>query len=255
MSARPQILRSLTGPALGCLTFAFLVAGTIRPTFADDTKLLRTGSNKPYLFILFDTSTSMTRSPAGGWLQADGDDRRSKLYSAKKVIYEVMKDTPDVQLHFGFGTFNQNQLRVRAKHWLYYTEEAPAVGFPLAYPDPWEAAVEVPVGTPVTGSTPTTPASCWAISSPSAPIRFRRPPPPAPPAPAPTAFPSARWAAPRARRSTASRNWASRARPEPSPRCGSTPAAAHRPTTDWRYRCAPAGSATPRSSSGWSPGL
>jgi hypothetical protein len=89
----------------------------------------------PYVFILLDTSGSLSWSPACSQLQLDagecsflcptgdcfvplnGDDPASKLYQVKEVLHTVLAGTTGVQL--GFATFNQDQLSVRAKHWLY----------------------------------------------------------------------------------------------------------------------------------------
>jgi hypothetical protein len=48
------------------------------------------------------------------------DDPASKFYQAKDALYTVLKDIEDVD--FGFATFNQDGLHLRAKHWLYRAE-------------------------------------------------------------------------------------------------------------------------------------
>jgi hypothetical protein len=89
----------------------------------------------PYVFILFDTSSSLNWGPACTQTQIDagqcsflcptgdcfvplnGDDPASKLYQVKEGLYNVLTGTTGVQL--GFATFNQDRLAVSAKHWLY----------------------------------------------------------------------------------------------------------------------------------------
>ena len=102
---------------------------------ADDRDLLRESSGDPYVFILFDTSESMHRTPqciaedyaAGSctelcedgdcYASRNGDDPASKFYQAKEALYEVLQDVDGVR--FAFATFNQDRLNVRGKHWLY----------------------------------------------------------------------------------------------------------------------------------------
>ena len=102
---------------------------------ADDRDLLRQASGEPYVFIIFDTSGSMHWTPqctqesfdAGDcqnlcptgdcYATMNGDDPASKFYQAKEALYEVLQTTDGIQ--FGFATYNQDELRVRAKHWLY----------------------------------------------------------------------------------------------------------------------------------------
>ena len=102
---------------------------------ADDRDLLRESSGEPYVFILFDTSGSMHWTPqctaeglAAGdctelcedgdcYARLNGDDPASKFYQAKEALYEVLQTVDGV--NFGFATYNQDRLYVRAKHWLY----------------------------------------------------------------------------------------------------------------------------------------
>jgi hypothetical protein len=98
----------------------------------------------PYLFILFDTSGSMSWSPpcpqdkfdlgecaplcpTGDCyvpLQADGPG--SKFFQIKEALHTVLSQRNDALL--GFATFNQDTLNVRAKHWLYEaTSDGPTV--------------------------------------------------------------------------------------------------------------------------------
>ncbi len=102
---------------------------------ADDRDLLRASLGEPYLFIVLDTSGSMHWSPPCSQEQFDagecamvcpngdcytalnGDDRASKLYQAKEALYEVLRATDGV--HYGFATYNQDNLRMIGKNWLY----------------------------------------------------------------------------------------------------------------------------------------
>ncbi len=51
----------------------------------------------------------------------DGDDPRSKLYQARQALYEVIEGVPFAQ--FGLDSFEQDNPRVRVKHWLYRVSE------------------------------------------------------------------------------------------------------------------------------------
>lgn len=108
--------------------------------YPDDRDLLRFNTAKPYLFILMDTSGSMNLSfgadnvPTVG----HGDDPASKIYAAKEALFTVFESVDDV--HFGFAAYNQDDLRVRNKHWLYYVDVLPnnwpsALGWPTPDPD------------------------------------------------------------------------------------------------------------------------
>jgi len=123
------------GLASSMLAVSLLAALLPAPARADDRDLLRKGSGKPYVFIIFDTSGSMHWSPKCSqadflagicdspcpsgdcFVPENGDDPASKLYQAKEALYEVIEAASSVD--FGFATYNQDQLRVRAKHWLY----------------------------------------------------------------------------------------------------------------------------------------
>ncbi len=106
---------------------------------ADDRDLLRQSSGEPYVFILFDTSGSMHWTPQCSQADFDagecaplcpsgdcyapmnGDDPTSKFYQAKEALYEVLQTVDGVQ--FGFASYNQDDLWVRSKHWLYTVSE------------------------------------------------------------------------------------------------------------------------------------
>ncbi|MFL6194722.1 MAG: pilus assembly protein [Thermoanaerobaculia bacterium] len=127
-----QTARSRAAVILAILT-ATLAAGG-RPVRSDDTDLLRLNTAKPYVFFLLDTSASMTLTPEGEWVHANGDDPRSKLYQAKRALYEVFQEVDDI--HFGFASMNQDRAGVTAKHWLYYYTGSLPGSWPIAYPKP-----------------------------------------------------------------------------------------------------------------------
>lgn len=117
---------------LGALAIAAATASLTTPAGADDRDLLRFDTAKPYLFIIFDTSGSMNLDVNNAAVPANGDDPNSKLFQAKKAVYEVFSPVNDVQ--FGFATFNQDELRMQAKHWLYSPATSAPPAWPLAYP-------------------------------------------------------------------------------------------------------------------------
>ena len=98
----------------------------------------------PYVFILLDTSGSMNWAPpcsqaelAAGlctarcdtsdcWVPLQADDPGSKFFQAKQALHEVLSSTTGVQL--GFATYNQDDLHVQSKHWIY---EAASAGITL----------------------------------------------------------------------------------------------------------------------------
>ncbi|HYO13618.1 MAG TPA: PilC/PilY family type IV pilus protein [Thermoanaerobaculia bacterium] len=134
----------------GVLTVAALTVALSwgnRTVSGDDIDLLRFNTAKPYVFFILDTSASMTLSPSGQWVHANGDDPRSKLYQAKRVLYEVFEEVDDI--HFGFAGMNQDKGGVVAKHWLYYNTAALPGGWPIAWPRP---DVDGPVQTAADGS-------------------------------------------------------------------------------------------------------
>ncbi len=85
--------------------------------------------------VLLDTSASMCLDLKGLPVDADCDDPRSRLYLAKQALYDAFVGVEGVQ--YGFASYNQDQLRVTAKHWLYYAEPSRNTlpnGWPLAWP-------------------------------------------------------------------------------------------------------------------------
>lgn len=122
--------------AVAALAVLVLLAGGLQPAYTDDIDLLRFTTAKPYVYFIIDNSASMNHAPDGSWVHGNGDDPRSKIYQVKKVLYEVFRDVNDIQ--FGFASFNQDALRVKSKHWLYYyvgsvSNKLPN-GWPLDYP-------------------------------------------------------------------------------------------------------------------------
>ena len=102
---------------------------------ADDIDLLRFGSADPYVMVVLDTSSSMCLDLKGQAVDADCDDPRSRLYLAKQALYDAFVGVDGVQ--FGFASYNQDQLKVRAKHWLYFAEPSRNSlpnNWPLAWP-------------------------------------------------------------------------------------------------------------------------
>jgi hypothetical protein len=92
----------------------------------------------PYVFILVDTSGSMSYSPICTQAQIDagqcsflcptgdcyvplqGDDPASRIFQVKEALYNVIASHPGV--HFGFASYNQDSLRVQSKHWIYQAQ-------------------------------------------------------------------------------------------------------------------------------------
>lgn len=116
---------------------------------ADDTDLFRSSFGKPYLFIFFDTSSSVNNQPDQQRpVPANGDDPQSIFRSAKRVFHDVFTqveaDNPGA-VHYGFASYNQDEMRIRGKHWLYEVAAgSPAVSFGVdgpTYPDPGELLV------------------------------------------------------------------------------------------------------------------
>ncbi|RPH56776.1 hypothetical protein EHM82_02680, partial [bacterium] len=145
MSRHRQLPRKAAVLTVAALTVALFWGN--RTTYGDDIDLLRFNTAKPYVFFILDTSASMTLSPSGQWVHANGDDPRSKLYQAKRVLYEVFEEVDDI--HFGFAGLNQDKGGVVAKHWLYYNTGALPGGWPINWPRP---DADGPVQTAADGS-------------------------------------------------------------------------------------------------------
>ncbi|MCB1058057.1 MAG: hypothetical protein KDD11_21360, partial [Acidobacteria bacterium] len=87
---------------------------------ADDRNLLRDDAADPYVFIVLDTSGSMNWKVGDFLPTMRVDDPDSKMYQAREALYEVVDSLEDV--HFGFSTFNNDNMRIRRKHWAYVAE-------------------------------------------------------------------------------------------------------------------------------------
>ena len=118
--------------SLGLALAAMLTLGSLlgTPADADDTDLFRANFGKPYLFIFFDTSSSMNtvpgdQEPAPG----NGDDPTSTFFQAKKAFYEVFHDVylqhGDV-VHYGFASYNKDETKIKGKNWLYQVDAGTA---------------------------------------------------------------------------------------------------------------------------------
>lgn len=128
-----RTFHSLTSTA--ALLFAvlafFWVSG--QPAWGDDRDLLRETSDNPYAFILLDTSGSMNQRPEdSAELLSAADSPLSKMYLAKQALYEVISEFDNI--NFGFATFNQDDLRVYRKHWIYQPQADPTWKATLLYP-------------------------------------------------------------------------------------------------------------------------
>ena len=124
--------------AVAALAVLVLLAGGLQPAYTDDIDLLRFTTAKPYVYFIIDNSASMNHAPDGSWVHANGDDPRSKMYQVKKVLYEVFRDVNDIQ--FGFASFNQDTVRVKSKHWLYYYVSSASNKLPNDWPINYPAA-------------------------------------------------------------------------------------------------------------------
>lgn len=149
--------------SLAALTAAFALTSflPVAPAHADDRDILRESTTKPYLFVILDTSGSMNWAPKCTAAQVsagicnylcptgdclvprNGDDPNSKFRQAKEALYEVLRTVDDIDL--GFATYNQDDVGVPNKHWLYRVNGTQAaanfftlaggVQFPLAGSD------------------------------------------------------------------------------------------------------------------------
>src|SRR3954452_3940451 len=120
---RTAIVRILVRAAAALALLALLGAAAAR---GDDRDLLRSTIADPYMFILLDTSGSMNWSPKGTtcptgdcFVPLQADDAGSKFYQAKAALYEVLTDASLPKVYMGFATYNQDQLALLQKHWLY----------------------------------------------------------------------------------------------------------------------------------------
>ncbi|HVR10322.1 MAG TPA: hypothetical protein VMW75_19900, partial [Thermoanaerobaculia bacterium] len=127
------------------LSLAALVSLAGSAAHADDRGLLHATQQNPYVMIILDTSGSMHQEiacsasdVAAGFCSAEcdpgdclprmmGDDPDSKIYVAKQSIYTIMQSHPNI--NFGFGHFDQTQLKMSWKYWWYTVDSVQPGGF------------------------------------------------------------------------------------------------------------------------------
>ena len=128
MKTSHQRLRTLlsTLPAVALL-LVMLAGALVNPdkAWSDDRDLLGTSSDKPYVFFVIDTSSSMRRFPGDEWVPGANDDPNSKVYQAKKAMFEVIKQVGNNAL-YGFSTFDIERGTPGDKHWLYTPASNPS---------------------------------------------------------------------------------------------------------------------------------
>jgi hypothetical protein len=131
----PNVRKPLLFAALLTLGLVGLTLST-QTAWSDDRDLLRFKGGNPYLFFLMDTSASMTTEIGAGnnWVPGGADNPSSRMYQAKQAIYNVFRDVDDV--HFGFAGYNQDNMRVIAKRFIYFPDAAPGATWPLDFPQP-----------------------------------------------------------------------------------------------------------------------
>lgn len=126
-------LHRLTAMAALLLAAAAFLWAPVRPAWGDDRDLLRETSGDPYAFILFDTSGSMNQVfDSAAEILAAADSPQSKMYKAKEALYGVVEEFDNI--HFGFATYNQDDVRVYRKHWIYQPQTDPSWKPTLLYP-------------------------------------------------------------------------------------------------------------------------
>lgn len=119
MKRNPRRFRRATRATAALAGGLALLMAAQRPALADDRDLLRFDSAKPYVFILLDTSASMSLAMGEDeWTHGWADGPGSRLYQAKQALYNVFKNVDDV--HFGFASYNQDGARVVSKHFIYF---------------------------------------------------------------------------------------------------------------------------------------
>jgi len=134
MPRLPRISRALIVAVLVIGTSLGLVFLSSPRGWADDRDLLRFDTSKPYLFLILDTSSSMAlkMGPDAVWVPGSADNPDSKLFQAKQALYEVFKNVND--LHFGFASYNQDEVRAVQKHWLYFHTAPFPDNWPISFP-------------------------------------------------------------------------------------------------------------------------
>ena len=126
---KKRISRAVTAILVVALMVPFF---HFTPVKADDRDLLRESAGRPYVFIMMDISSSMNWEVGNVLPNLRADSPDSKFYQAKEALYEVVKEIDDIQ--FGFGTFNQDVLRIVSKHWLYEAQSGITLSSGRVYP-------------------------------------------------------------------------------------------------------------------------
>ena len=136
MSRNRHPLRSLAFTlGVAALVGGLLLTGA-RSGFTNDVQLLRKGSATPFVFLLLDTSGSMNLGLNDLWLPGGGDNPSSRIFLARRALAEVFGALSDEDISVGYAGYNHDQLRVVAKHWLYYNDQALPASWPIAFPAP-----------------------------------------------------------------------------------------------------------------------
>jgi hypothetical protein len=120
----PKILALLPAAALLLTVFAGALANP-KKAWSDDRDLLGTTGDKPYVFFIIDSSSSMRRFIGNEWVPGANDDPNSKIYQAKKAVYEVIDQVGENAL-FGFSIFDISTADPIDRHWLYTPESDPS---------------------------------------------------------------------------------------------------------------------------------
>lgn len=185
-----DLKRGARAAALATVGFTVLAGG--RPGAAQEEPDPCVGAGvAPYVFLLFDTSGSLEWAPVCTTAQlatgvcsqlcptgdcrapSHGDDPASKFYQLKEGLYTSLDHQYGLQ--FGFASFNQDSLRVRAKHWRYQAAgdgptvpgwgPFPAAGTTEVFGTTWTCATGSGDGQlGCAGSTPASLSDSWAVA-------------------------------------------------------------------------------------------
>ena len=112
-----QILAILPAAALFVAVF---LGGLSQPrrAWSDDRDLFSVAGDRPYVFFVVDISSSMKKVIDGECSLGTNDTPLSRVYQAKKAIYEVVKQSGNRAL-YGFATYDARDIEIGDKHWLY----------------------------------------------------------------------------------------------------------------------------------------
>ena len=138
MSRNRHPLRSLAFTVgVAVLVGGLLLTGA-RSGYTNDIQLLRRGTATPFVFLLLDTSGSMNLGLSDTWLPGGADNPSSRIFLARRALAEVFGGLSDEDISVGLAGYNHDQLRVVAKHWIYYNDQAlPASNaWPIDFPAP-----------------------------------------------------------------------------------------------------------------------